>query len=50
MAQERRQPDPQSIEQEPDIKEPPPDKPPTKVPEKTQEDMLEEDRFQSTDN
>jgi hypothetical protein len=50
MAQEHRQPDPEPIEQEPEIKEPPPDKRPMKVPEKTREDLLEEDRFQSTDN
>ena len=50
MAEERPR-DPQSIEQEPEVKEPPTEKkPPMKVPEKARDDMLEEDRFESTDN
>jgi len=40
----------EATEQEPEVKEPPTEKPPMKVPEKIRDDMLEEDRFESTDN
>jgi hypothetical protein len=50
MAEKKAPPDPQASEEKPEVKEPPPDKPPMKVPEQTLDDMLEEDRFESTDN
>ena len=43
-------PDPKAASKKPDMKETPPKKPPIKVPEETDHDIIEEDRFQSTDN
>jgi hypothetical protein len=48
---ERPQPsEPDPIEQEPERKDAPTDKQSTDIPEQAREDLLEEDRFQSTDN
>ena len=53
MAEEPRkpEPDPKAAIERPDMKEPPPLKPPvTEPPDATKEEIVEEDRFQSTDN
>jgi len=53
MDESRREPnpDPKSADKPPARKDPEPRKPPAgDPPEKTREDILEEDRFQSTDN
>ena len=52
MAEDPRTPDldPKAASKKPDMKEPPPEKPPVKEPEETAQDIIEEDRFQSTDN
>ncbi len=52
MAEDSRtpDPDPKAASKKPDMKEPPPEKPPVKEPEETDYDIIEEDRFQSTDN
>jgi hypothetical protein len=51
MAEDPRKPirDPKDAGDTP-VKEPPPQKPPVEEPEKVEDDLNEEDRFQSTDN
>lgn len=51
MAEDPRKPirDPKGAADTP-VKEPPPPKPPVEEPEKVEDDLNEEDRFQSTDN
>ena len=52
MAEDPRTPDtdPKAASKEPDMKEPPPAKPPITEPAEADHDIIEEDRFQSTDN
>jgi hypothetical protein len=54
MPDEPRRPDDPAAEtpdtKEPDIKEPPAPKPPMNVREQIKDDLIEEDRFESTDN
>jgi len=50
MPENPRRPEPDPIDREPAPKRPAQDKPEPKIPAKTQEDLLEEDRFESTDN
>jgi len=50
MAEERRTPDPEPDDQDVEVNQSPTETPPSKIPDKTLDDILEEDRFQSTDN
>jgi hypothetical protein len=50
MAEEMGPPEPEPLDKEPDDKEPKAPDTPKDVPSKTWEDVLEEDRFESTDN
>lgn len=50
MAEDIRPPEPEPVDKKPDNKDPKAPDTPKDVPSKTWEDVLEEDRFESTDN
>jgi len=50
MAEDEHSPETQPLNREGEDKDAPSHEPPPEIPEKTWEDILEEDRFQSTDN